>query len=174
MSNGLSKFNDIFRGLCKKVLQFNIVFILVGILGLTLASLMTFLIAIFETYQLGKLGYGMIFLHQHGHFNALICSILETTLIGVVLFICAIGLYNLFWKDINIPAWLHAKNVDELKERLVGIIITVLAVLFLEHIIEWEVGNAQGTLMMSLSIAVVAVVLVFYIKTLIAAIHHQD
>ena len=169
-----NKLENMFRGLCKKLLQFNIVFILLGILGLSIASLMTFIIALFETYELGKLGYGIIFLHEHGHFNALICAILETTLIAVVLFICAIGLYHLFWKDINVPAWLHAKSVDELKERLVGIIITVLGVLFLEHIIEWEAGHAKEILMMSISIAVVATVLIFYIKVLMQAIHHKD
>ncbi|MGA1826229.1 MAG: YqhA family protein [bacterium] len=173
----MKRLEDFIRVLCKKILQFNITFILVGVLGLAISSLLTFLMAFYNMYELGVMGYDKIFLHGHPHFNAHICAILETTLIGVILFVCAIGLYMLFWKDINVPAWLNISSVDELKERLVGIIITVLAVLFLEHIFEWNVGwelcASQSVLMIAISIALIIIVLVFYIKVLISAMHHH-
>ncbi|MGA1871072.1 MAG: YqhA family protein [bacterium] len=173
----IQKLDSFFRELCKKILKFNIFFILFGVLGLAISSLLTFLMAFYHMYELGIMGYEKIFLHGHPHFNAHICAILETTLIGVILFVCAIGLYMLFWKDINVPDWLKISTVDELKERLVGIIITVLAVLFLEHVFSWKAGwelcHTQGLLMISVSIALVIIVLIFYIKVLISAIHHH-
>jgi len=84
----------------------------------------------------------------------------------------------LFWQDIDVPGWLSANNVDVLKERLVGIIITLLAVLFLEHVSEWEINwelsHVQGFLMISISIALIILALVFYIRTLLSAMDHNN
>ncbi len=41
-------------------------------------------------------------------------------LVGTVLFITAIGLYQLFIHEIQFHSWLHIDNVEELETNLIG------------------------------------------------------
>jgi len=154
------------RVLSKKVLQLNMWFVMMGVLVLAVASIFTFLVGLihFVTFILKEIHWHHF--HIPENFDAVICEILEINLIAVILFICAMGLYLLFWKDIRVPPWLSITNVNQLKEKLVGIIITVMGVTFLEHILHWH--DPQGTLMFGAAIALVIIALVFYTKILIA------
>lgn len=154
------------KSIAKKLLRLNMWFIMIGVLVLAIASIVTFTMGIVHF---------ILFLARdiHWHhfsvphnFNAVICEILEINLIAVILFISAIGLYLLFWKDIRVPAWLAINDVNQLKEKLVGILITVMGVTFLEHILEWT--DPQGTLMFGVAIALIITTLVFYIKIMVS------
>lgn len=136
--------------------------IMLGVISLALASIITFLAGIAKLFLLLTKEIQWRHFHLPHNFDAVICALLEINLIGVILFICAIGLYLLFWKDIRVPAWLEISNVNQLKEKLVGIVITVMGVTFLEHILEWH--DPQGTLMHGVAIALVIVALVIYLK----------
>ena len=58
-------------------------------------------------------------------------------MLAVVLYIMAVGLYELFIDDnLDLPAWLVIHNLEDLKEKLVGVVIVVLAVFFLGRVIE--------------------------------------
>ncbi len=148
----------------KKLLQLNMWFVMVGVIVLALASITTFFCGFihFVTFVVKDIHWHKF--HLPENFDAVICEILEINLIAVILFICAIGLYLLFWKDIHVPPWLSITNVNQLKEKLVGIIITVMGVTFLEHILHWD--DPQGTLMFGAAIALVIIALVFYTKIL--------
>ena len=154
------------RGWSKKLLQLNMWFVMIGVIGLTIASITTFLAGFihFVTFVVKDIHWHHF--HLPENFDAVICEILEVNLIAVILFICAMGLYQLFWKDIRVPHWLSITNVNQLKEKLVGIIITVMGVTFLEHILHWH--DPQGTLMFGGAIALVVTALVFYTKILTA------
>jgi uncharacterized membrane protein YqhA len=52
-------------------------------------------------------------------------------LIGTVLYITAIGLYQLFVQEINFPSWLKIDSTEELETNLIGVTVVVLAVNFL-------------------------------------------
>jgi len=157
-----ARLNIFSKNMAKRLLRINMWFIMVGVFALATASIVTFIMGIVRFF---------LFLVQdiHWHhfavphnFNAVICEILEINLIAVILFISAIGLYLLFWKDIRVPAWLAVNDVNQLKEKLVGIVITVMGVTFLEHILEWV--DPKGTLMFGVAIALMIATLVFYIK----------
>ncbi len=65
-------------------------------------------------------------------------------MLAVVLYIMAVGLYELFIDDnLDLPAWLVIHNLEDLKEKLVGVVIVVLAVFFLGRVIESE-KRARG------------------------------
>ncbi|MEW5803457.1 MAG: YqhA family protein [bacterium] len=154
------------KNIAKKLLRLNMWFIMVGVLALATASIVTFIMGVIRFFLL-------ILKDIHWHhfsvphnFNAVICEILEINLIAVILFISAIGLYLLFWKDIRVPGWLAVNDVNQLKEKLVGIVITVMGVTFLEHILEW--ADPKGTLMFGVAIALVIITLVFYIKVMVS------
>jgi len=60
----------------------------------------------------------------------------DVFLLATVLYIMAMGLYELFIDDdVPVPAWLEIHTLDDLKEKLVGVVIVVLAVQFLGQVI---------------------------------------
>jgi uncharacterized membrane protein YqhA len=52
-------------------------------------------------------------------------------LIGTVLYITAIGLYQLFVQEIKFPNWLKIESTEELETNLIGVTVVVLAVNFM-------------------------------------------
>jgi len=60
-------------------------------------------------------------------------------LLGVVIFIIAIGLYKLFIDEsVPTPVWLEIHHIDDLKTKLASLIIVVLAVSFLKQVVVWN------------------------------------
>jgi uncharacterized membrane protein YqhA len=60
-------------------------------------------------------------------------------LLGTVFYIIAIGLYELFIDDqLALPAWLEIHTLDDLKNKLTGVVIAVMAVLFLGQVVTWD------------------------------------
>lgn len=87
-------------------------------------------------------------------------ELMDTFLIATALFIFAVGMYELFIKDINLPKWLVIHNLHDLKSKLGSVIILVMAVKFLEHLVEWK--DPQGTLFYGIAIAVVSASLIAF------------
>lgn len=57
-------------------------------------------------------------------------------LLAIVLYIMSIGLYSLFIDDsVPMPQWLEIHNLEDLKEKLLGVIVVVMGVFFLGKLI---------------------------------------
>ncbi|ACF46632.1 MAG: YqhA family protein [Prosthecochloris sp.] len=66
-------------------------------------------------------------------------EIADIFLLGTVMYIISLGLYELFIDDtINLPEWLAIHTLDDLKHKLVGVIVVVMGVVFLGHVIKWH------------------------------------
>ena len=52
-------------------------------------------------------------------------------LVGTVLYITAVGLYQLFVQEIQFPRWLKIDSTEELETNLIGVTVVVLAVNFM-------------------------------------------
>ncbi len=53
-------------------------------------------------------------------------------LLGMVLYVVAIGMYELFIDpDVNVPEWMKVHSLDELKSQIVNVVIVMLVVIFL-------------------------------------------
>ena len=98
--------------------------------------------------------------HEGGHSGVQMIASLDSILLAIVLYIFSVAIYELFFGKINVPDWLVIENLDGLKEKLASVIILILAVTFLEHLVEWK--DAKETLMFGVSIAAVLIALVFY------------
>ena len=98
--------------------------------------------------------------HEGGHSGVQMIASLDSLLLAIVLYIFSVAIYELFFGKINVPDWLVIENLDGLKEKLASVIILILAVTFLEHLVEWK--DAKETLMFGVSIAAVLIALVFY------------
>lgn len=82
-------------------------------------------------------------------------EIIDLFLIGTVFYIVALGLYELFIdSDIKLPAWLEINNLDDLKNKLIAVVVVVLAVLFLGQAVTWD-GQSD---LMGLGIGIAAVI----------------
>ena len=65
-------------------------------------------------------------------------TMIDLFLIGTVLYIIAVGLYELFIDaGLPMPAWLKITTLDDLKERLLGVVAVLLAVTFLGNAVTW-------------------------------------
>jgi uncharacterized membrane protein YqhA len=52
-------------------------------------------------------------------------------LVGTVLYITAVGLYQLFIQELDFPRWLKIDSTEELETNLIGVTVVVLAVNFM-------------------------------------------
>ena len=52
-------------------------------------------------------------------------------LLGTVLLVIGYGLYELFIdEDLNVPVWLQVHDLDDLKSKLIGVVVAIVAVIF--------------------------------------------
>ena len=66
-------------------------------------------------------------------------EIVDLFLLGAALFIVALGLYELFIDDrLELPAWLVIHDLDDLKSKLINVIVLIMGVLFLGQAVNWD------------------------------------
>jgi uncharacterized membrane protein YqhA len=66
-------------------------------------------------------------------------EVVDTFLLGTVLYIISLALYELFIDDtVPVPQWLTIHNLDDLKYKLVGVVVVVIGVLFLGQVMTWD------------------------------------
>jgi uncharacterized membrane protein YqhA len=91
-------------------------------------------------------------------------EIVDLFLLGTVLLMISLGFYELFIRsDLELPEWLHFRNFDDLKLKLVGVVIVVLAVLFLGHVVGWN--GERDLLRLGAAIALVIAALTYFLST---------
>lgn len=83
-------------------------------------------------------------------------------LLGTVLYVMAIGLYELFIDDtLDLPAWLVIHDLDDLKDKLISVVIVVLGVVFLGQVITWD--GERDLFGLGVSVALVIAALAFFL-----------
>jgi uncharacterized membrane protein YqhA len=74
--------------------------------------------------------------------KTLILGAIELTdllLLATALYVIAIGLFELFIDNrLVLPSWLEIHDLNDLKEKLIGVLIVVMAVLFLGQVVTWD------------------------------------
>ncbi len=85
-------------------------------------------------------------------------EVIDLFLLGTVLYIVALGLYELFIDEsLPTPPWLVITTLDDLKAKLIGVIVVLLAVTFLAEVVNWNgspnilaLGAAVGLILFAL------------------------
>ncbi|HZQ08349.1 MAG TPA: YqhA family protein [Anaerolineae bacterium] len=134
--------------------------VLIGVVGLLVASLAAFLVNVVETVELVS--------HVITNLNGPNLEVQEVSFIKLVdgflvatgLLVFGIGLYEIFIQHLNLPEALKFTTIRQLKSTLANIIILTLAVSFLAFVQEGE--DAQTILLKGAGIAIVIIVLVFF------------
>ena len=64
---------------------------------------------------------------------------IDAVLLGVIFFIIGLGLFELFISPIdNLPEWFHMKDIDQLKAKLIKVMVVVMGVSFTGRIVTWD------------------------------------
>ena len=60
-----------------------------------------------------------------------VLTAVDAILLGTVLLVIGYGLYELFVDtDLEVPAWLQINDLDDLKSKLIGVVVAIIAVIF--------------------------------------------
>jgi uncharacterized membrane protein YqhA len=125
--------------LLKNTILISRVLVTIAIFGLLLTSVVVIVTGFAELFRI--LSYFM----EHGLLNEGVGTFLAVTvtemidlyLIGLVLLIIAVGLYQLFIDpNLDVPEWLDTPSFEVLKGRLLVVVVVVLAVMFLGYAAE--------------------------------------
>ena len=101
-------------------------------------------------------------LYELQHLQVLFVELTDGFLLGSVLIIVAFGLYQLFFDaDLPLPEWLRVSTLDELKAKLLGVVVVLLGVSFVGVVVEWEAGDLLD-LGIAVSLVIAAVSLYLY------------
>lgn len=146
----------------KNFLENSRLVILLGIIGTFLASLTLFIfglggimVAVWEGLSApSPFGYDNL-----KELSIVLIQAIDIFLLATVLYIIALGLYELFIDEsLDLPNWLEVRTLDDLKGRLLGVIVVILPVTFLGKLVEWRKGQdilwlglAVGSVMLSIA-----------------------
>lgn len=136
--------------------------VLLGVIGLLIASLAGFVLATVETVKLVQ----YVIWHfadpeleiEEVYFIKLVDGFLVST--GLLVF--GLGLFQIFIQPLNLPEALRFTTIGQLKSTLANIIVLTLAVSFLTFVQEGE--DAQTILLKGAGIAAVIIVLVLFAR----------
>ncbi len=125
--------------------------------------LLTFTLSLFWAIVQAVKAWGQIILSV-GQAPEIILSILkliDAFLVAMVIYILAASIYKLFVSDVELPSKLVARNIPELKSKLSGVIVLVMAVHFVEVMFEDKLAGLEK-LWEALGISIVALVLIAF------------
>lgn len=136
--------------------------VLLAVVSVMLVAVALFLIGV---VQAGTGIWSAILAVSDGKFEAtpLTISFLEivaTMLKAVVFYIIGVGLYSLFIAPLNLTVSLGVETLSDLEDKIVSVVIVILAVTFLEHFVRWD--KPLETLQFGGALAVVVLALVFF------------
>lgn len=90
-------------------------------------------------------------------------EVIDLFLIATVAYITAAGLYTLFIsREVPMSLRLGIESLDDLKEKVIGVLVVALGVLFLGDAVNWDEG--QDLLYFGGAVAVVIVALGYFIR----------
>lgn len=131
---------------------------LIGIISLLVASFAAFAWGIFKT------GLTTLLVFQSlGGDSAITIELIELIdifLIATTILIFSVSLYELFIGELDMPEWMLAHDLYELKAKLSSMIVLVMAVKFLQQVIEAKDGTEL--LQRGAAVALISAVLIAF------------
>ena len=130
----------------------------IGIISLLLASFTAFAWGIIKTVSTTLLVFQT--LGKDSSITIELIEIIDIFLISTTILIFAASLYELFIGKLDMPEWMLAHDLYELKAKLSSMIILVMAVKFLQKFL--EIKDAAALLQTGLATAAVSAVLIAF------------
>ena len=82
---------------------------------------------------------------------------LDSFLVAIALIVISVGMYELFIGGLAVPDWMTVKNLNELKAKFGIVLIPVMAVKFVQKLLQSE--SALETLYYGIAVAIVSAAL---------------
>ena len=130
----------------------------IGVVSLLVAAIAAFAWGTLKTFHAV-----MLVIESLGTDPAIIIEFIEIVdgfLVATAILIFTVSLYELFIGEINVPEWMLAHNLYELKAKLSSMIVLVMGVKFVQKVL--EVKNTTDLLQTGIAIAVVSAVLIAF------------
>lgn len=149
-----------YQGPARRIAAWTRYVAVVPVVGLFLGAVTLVVIAGIDVYQIIALAFT-------GELDKKVAvldfiELADIFLLATVLYIMSLGLFELFIDDrLPLPHWLEIHTLDDLKEKLVGVVVVVLAVSFLGKVIEAE--SARALMQLGLGVAAVIVALSYFL-----------
>jgi uncharacterized membrane protein YqhA len=131
---------------------------LVGVIALLFATIAAFAWGTFKTVNTIFLVFSSM-----GRDKAItveLIEIVDSFLVATAVLIFATSLYELFIDKLDLPEWMLAHNLYELKTKLSSMIVLVMAVKFLEKLL--DVKDANSLLQIGIATATMSAVLIAF------------
>ena len=88
-----------------------------------------------------------------------VLTAIDTLLLATVLMVIGYGIYELFVDEgLNLPSWLEIRSLDDLKNKLIGVIVAIIGVIFLGILVDatdpgdvLQVGIGCGAVLIGLA-----------------------
>jgi len=132
---------------------------IIGVISLLIAAVAAFAWGTLKTAQTV-----MLVIESRGLDTGITVQFIEIVdgfLIATAILIFTVSLYELFIGEIDVPEWMLAHDLYELKGKLSSMIVLVMAVKFLEKLVDAE--DANELLLRGLATAVVSAVLIAFV-----------
>lgn len=143
----------------RRVLSGSRYLILIAVAGSLLASIILLLYGAAMIVKLAiEVATHPIFTTEDAKPLAVACiEVIDLFLLATVLYIVALGLYALFIGN-TLPSlpWLVIETLDDLKVKLIGVVIVLLSVTFLSYVVEWKGNNSILTLGVGIGLVLLA------------------
>lgn len=137
--------------------------IIFAVLGTFLAATALLIYGAYDTYKVIAEVIGNIGAIKAKQILLDVIELIDVFLLSTVFYVIAVGLYELFIQDsLPLPAWLEFHTLDDLKSKLVGVIVVALAVLFLGQIVSWD--GKTDLLGYGVAIALVITALTYFLR----------
>jgi uncharacterized membrane protein YqhA len=128
-------------------------------IGLLVAAMVLTMVAVVDVVKIT-----MAVFQGYRGLNTTVVGFIEVAdvfLLAVVLYIMALGLHELFIDShLPRPEWLVVRSLEDLKEKLIGVVVVVLAIFFLGRVIESQ--NPPELLYLGVGIAAVIASLAYF------------
>ncbi len=141
----------------KKIIEQSRYLAYIGIIALFLTSIAAF---VWGAIQAGTVIWQIASSRgQDPGITVALIEVVDAFLIAIAIIVFSVSMYELFIDTLNLPEWMLAHNLAELKSKLSSVIVLVLAVKFVEKFAAGK-SAALDLLYMGLSVALVAGVLI--------------
>lgn len=124
---------------------------LIAIIGLLIGAISALYVGVEKVFKVLQVA----FLHYESSSPTLyvLFESLDSFLVAIALIVIAVSIYELFIGGLEVPDWMLVKNLNELKAKFGVVLIPVIAVKFVQKLLQSE--SALETLYYGIAVALV-------------------
>ena len=136
------------------------ILVIIAIIGMIITSIIVIITAFAELFRILSffMHEGMLSEEAGKFLSVNVTEMIDLYLIGLVLIIMSLGLYQLFIDpEVDLPEWLDTPSFDILKARLLIVVVVVLPVMFLGYAATATDGIFIAGLGIAISLVMIAI-----------------